>query len=767
MYCWNCGTELIRPIPQNFSVSEKVVCPHCGSLVPADKRFCIQCGEPLSEENLQESSQNKTEVTVEYTVCPTCGARVPAGRKFCIECGSRLDSIEEVTENSEDIGNVAEVAEPVNEKDTAESYVICPHCGKKSPVGMLFCMECGTKLSDVSSVLEKKLPVSVEKEAEKKSTGSDSYIICPNCGNKSPAGMLFCMECGTKLNASALSEEKAEPVSIEKAEVEKNVAKMDDAEYIICPSCGKKTPAGMLYCMECGTRLNDSAIKEKSEGDLDSLEKYEAISPKQSSGIEGNGLTEELGGKYSTQRNKVDIPSTVQQSIPAEESARSGETIESEAAVKEAKEEVNEASLPAETDDYKSRIESKKHTAVVEDNGVSKEPGENSAAQTNEVDIPSAVQQSISAKEFVQSEKSIEPEVAAQEEIEAMALAEADMAKEETEKRSALFEESETELKKDSSVKDDIVPEEPDKTTVAQMNEVNASSEARKSLSEEKKGEKLTEDLFESAVKEVKEETADSNNDGNIGEEDASRVMPLADNEKSEIQRDDQVNQTNTAQTEELKVDDEKVKEEEPITTLSEGFKPVAQTKNEEISSVVSEGEAKVKTGKMETLKSLEEIAEPIPVEEAKDVSKGEKTESLSVDKEVSQNKTAAKVETEEIRIPLDTVENTVVIKEERKKNEKRTGPYMICPSCGKINRKGLSFCTQCGASLKLETEEKKDTAEYIVCPHCGKMTRADKPFCFECGSKLTIECPECGLVMPYNMKFCARCGALLHKNEK
>ncbi len=77
--------------------------------------------------------------------CPQCGSALPANAKFCLECGAKI--------------------EPVS-----DSEIICPFCGKKTPKGK-FCIECGHPF--------------VNK--------------CPNCGADIPQGGKFCLECGTQL----------------------------------------------------------------------------------------------------------------------------------------------------------------------------------------------------------------------------------------------------------------------------------------------------------------------------------------------------------------------------------------------------------------------------------------------------------------------------------------------------------------------------------------------------------------------------------------
>lgn len=78
-------------------------CAKCGAPLPANAKFCLQCGEkvaPVIPEGM--------------TVCPQCGKTVAKG-KFCLECGYKF-------------------------------MTTCPNCGKEIVPGAKFCLECGEKL---------------------------------------------------------------------------------------------------------------------------------------------------------------------------------------------------------------------------------------------------------------------------------------------------------------------------------------------------------------------------------------------------------------------------------------------------------------------------------------------------------------------------------------------------------------------------------------------------------------------------------------------
>ena len=101
-----------------------------------------QVGEMMKGMNIGGANSTGNAETIK---CPKCGNSLPANAKFCLECGTKIEQI-------------------------SADEVICPSCGKKSPKGK-FCMECGQPL--------------VNK--------------CPNCGADIPLGGKFCLECGTKI----------------------------------------------------------------------------------------------------------------------------------------------------------------------------------------------------------------------------------------------------------------------------------------------------------------------------------------------------------------------------------------------------------------------------------------------------------------------------------------------------------------------------------------------------------------------------------------
>ena len=93
------------------------------------------------------------------------------------------------------------VSESISDAVKPTSGGVCSKCGNSLPPNAKFCLECGTKVENLS----------------------ENEIICPNCGGKTPKGK-FCTECGAKLQN-------------------------------ICPNCGKEVPQDAKFCLECGQRI--------------------------------------------------------------------------------------------------------------------------------------------------------------------------------------------------------------------------------------------------------------------------------------------------------------------------------------------------------------------------------------------------------------------------------------------------------------------------------------------------------------------------------
>ena len=95
--------DMFKGIAANEQKTDTAKCAKCGAPLPANAKFCLECGEKIAPA-----------IPADMTVCPGCGKTVAKG-KFCPECGHRF-------------------------------ITICPKCGKEVVPGAKFCLECGEKL---------------------------------------------------------------------------------------------------------------------------------------------------------------------------------------------------------------------------------------------------------------------------------------------------------------------------------------------------------------------------------------------------------------------------------------------------------------------------------------------------------------------------------------------------------------------------------------------------------------------------------------------
>ena len=64
--------------PVQAPAAALVICPKCGTHIPATSKFCPECGTMITPPSSQTMN------------CPKCGKTIPAGSKFCPECGAKI-----------------------------------------------------------------------------------------------------------------------------------------------------------------------------------------------------------------------------------------------------------------------------------------------------------------------------------------------------------------------------------------------------------------------------------------------------------------------------------------------------------------------------------------------------------------------------------------------------------------------------------------------------------------------------------------------------
>ena len=75
-------------------------CKHCGADNSNESKFCFQCGQELSSDDVQHSEDPPVDPT--HPICKNCGASNTADAKFCHQCGQELSSEAEDPEQKSD-----------------------------------------------------------------------------------------------------------------------------------------------------------------------------------------------------------------------------------------------------------------------------------------------------------------------------------------------------------------------------------------------------------------------------------------------------------------------------------------------------------------------------------------------------------------------------------------------------------------------------------------------------------------------------------------
>ncbi|MCM1542883.1 MAG: zinc ribbon domain-containing protein [Blautia sp.] len=82
-------TPQIRPVSQSGGTGSKAPdffkCAYCGVTQMREGKFCAYCGKPAPGETGAESAADTGDIT-----CAHCGAKIKKGLLFCMECGTKV-----------------------------------------------------------------------------------------------------------------------------------------------------------------------------------------------------------------------------------------------------------------------------------------------------------------------------------------------------------------------------------------------------------------------------------------------------------------------------------------------------------------------------------------------------------------------------------------------------------------------------------------------------------------------------------------------------
>lgn len=108
-------------------------CKHCGADNFNESKFCFQCGQELSSDDVQHSEDPPVDPT--HPICKNCGASNTADAKFCHQCGQELSSKAEDPEqkSDDDLGKDAlAFGAGLLDESAAKTRndTVCPFCGE-------------------------------------------------------------------------------------------------------------------------------------------------------------------------------------------------------------------------------------------------------------------------------------------------------------------------------------------------------------------------------------------------------------------------------------------------------------------------------------------------------------------------------------------------------------------------------------------------------------------------------------------------------------
>lgn len=236
--CPVCAYKLRDDITENG----EPICAVCKSILPVGSVFCNCCGAKVGE------VAPAAEACVEVKVCPVCAKEVSADSAFCNYCGAPLAEAAPVSEPEIEI-EIVEEAEAETEAPVAEEIVsapdriYCPCCSMELSAGLMFCTNCGTKITNDNPAVV----YEAEAEVVEEETGYEKdSSTCRNCGMSLAKGLLFCTNCGTKVEEKSFSENIGPVPGTETAAPEGNN---------LCPHCAAEIPEGIIFCINCGVKL--------------------------------------------------------------------------------------------------------------------------------------------------------------------------------------------------------------------------------------------------------------------------------------------------------------------------------------------------------------------------------------------------------------------------------------------------------------------------------------------------------------------------------
>lgn len=160
-----------------------------------------------------------------------------------------FDKLNQVAKNIGDKTNDAIETTKLNSKINAEKsaaaedlkkigehyYNLFAASGEAVPEILGFCQNAKAHYDAAAQAQAEIERIKAENEAEKTAPAATVPVgaVCLSCGTANSAGVKFCQNCGTKLEAPAEPQERK------------------------CPGCGATVASGVKFCSDCGQRMEE------------------------------------------------------------------------------------------------------------------------------------------------------------------------------------------------------------------------------------------------------------------------------------------------------------------------------------------------------------------------------------------------------------------------------------------------------------------------------------------------------------------------------
>ena len=149
------------------------------------------------------------------------------------------------------------------------SVVICATCGKQNADHLVFCEDCGARLQP--RIAPPTPPIGVPQPPI--NVGVPASVIpnaeqtkCPRCGSQNAPGMRFCITCGSPLAAPVAPTPIAAPAPVAPAPVVPVAKPSAPAETRTCKRCQGTSDKNAQFCRFCGASLNEASTDPPQAG---------------------------------------------------------------------------------------------------------------------------------------------------------------------------------------------------------------------------------------------------------------------------------------------------------------------------------------------------------------------------------------------------------------------------------------------------------------------------------------------------------------------